>query len=156
MEKIEFSTSEISSSLEEIIKAGGHFSLCVSGSSMRPFLTDGRDIVRLRAFCKSECKRGNILLFKREDGTLVLHRVKRVLPDGSLIMNGDAQFWCETIAPGQAIAVVSEIERRGKLIACSSLKYRASVFLWQLLFPLRPLLFRIKNKINRMKKKTDK
>ena len=150
MEKIDFSTSEISASLEEIISEGGHFTLCVSGSSMNPFLVHGRDFVRLVKSTPQDLKKGRILLFKRNTGELVLHRVKRVLSDGSLVMNGDAQFWCEQISPEQVIATVSEIECKGKLVSCKSLRYRAKIFLWQLLFPLRPIMFRVCNKIKRM------
>lgn len=155
MERIEFSTSEISASLEEIIAAGGHFTLCVSGSSMNPFLEHGRDFVRLKKCSPQDLKKGRILLFKRASGELVLHRVIRVLADGSLIMNGDAQVWCETISPDMVIAAVSDIECNGKVISCSSLKYRTKIFLWQLLFPIRSLIFRVRNKIKRMKNKKD-
>lgn len=153
MEKIDFSTSEISASLEEIISEGGHFTLCVSGSSMNPFLVHGRDSVRLIKCRPQDLKKGRILLFKRNTGELILHRIKQVLSDGSLVMNGDAQFWCETISPLQAIAAVSEIECKGKVVSCKSLKYRTKIFLWQLLFPLRPLIFRAVNKLKRMKNK---
>ena len=153
MEKFEFSTSEISASLEEIINAGGHFTLCVSGSSMNPFLVHGRDSVRLTNCQVQKLKKGQILLFKRTSGELVLHRVKRVMSDGSLIMNGDAQVWCEQIAPSQIIAAVSDIECNGKTIPCSSLKYRAKIFLWQLLFPLRSLIFRVIRKARQITNK---
>lgn len=153
MEKIEFLTSEISVSLEEIIRDGGHMTLCVSGSSMNPFLVHGRDSVRLIKCRPQDFKKGRILLFKRFSGELVLHRIKRVLSDGSLIMNGDAQVWCEQISPSQAIAAVSAVECDGKLIPCSSVTYRTKVFLWQLLFPIRSQIFRVRNKLKRMRNK---
>lgn len=155
MERIEFSTSEVTASLEEIISAGGHFTLCVSGSSMTPFLVHGRDSVRLIRCRQQDFKKGRILLFKRTSGELVLHRVKRVLSDGNLIMNGDAQVWCEQISPAQVIAAVSDVECNGKTISCSSVKYRTKIFLWQLLFPVRSQIFRVRNKLNRMTNKKD-
>ena len=155
MEKIEFSTSEVSASLEEIINAGGHFTLCVSGSSMNPFLVHGRDFVRLKKYIAQDLKKGRILLFRRDTGELVLHRVRRVLPDGRLVMNGDAQVWCETISPEQVIAAVSDIECKGRLFSCRSVRYRAVVFFWQLLFPFRSLIFRVRNKLKRMMNKKD-
>ncbi len=155
MEKIEFSTSEISASLEEIINAGGSFTLCVSGSSMNPFLVHGRDFVKLKKCRPQDIKKGRILLFRRSSGELVLHRVKRVLSDGSLIMNGDAQVWCETVSPDTVIAAVSDIECKGKAFSCRSVKYRTKVFLWQLLFPVRSMIFRVRNKLKRMKNKKD-
>ena len=155
MEKIEFSTSEISASLEEIISIGGRFTLCVSGSSMNPFLVHGRDSVRLTKCRPQDFKRGRILLFKRTTGELVLHRIKRVLSDGTLIMNGDAQIWCEQIAPEQAIAAVTDVECKGKVIPCSSAGYRSKIFLWQMMFPIRAQIFRVRNKIKRTVNKKD-
>lgn len=155
MEKIEFSTSEVSASLQEIINAGGHFTLCVSGSSMNPFLVHGRDFVRLKKYIDQDLKKGRILLFRRDTGELVLHRVRRVLPDGRLVMNGDAQVWCETISPEQVIAAVSDIECKGRIFSCRSFRYRAVVFFWQLLFPFRSLIFRVRNKLKRMINKKD-
>lgn len=155
MNKIELSTSEVSASLEEIINAGGHLTICVSGSSMNPFLVHGRDSVRLIKHRPQDFKKGSILLFKRNSGEFVLHRVKRVLSDGSLIMNGDAQVWCEQISPVQVIAAVSDIECNGKLISCKSLKYRTKIFVWQLLFPLRSPVLRVRNKLRQIKHKKD-
>lgn len=155
MEKIEFSTSEVSASLQEIINAGGHFTLCVSGSSMNPFLVHGRDFVRLKKYIAQDLKKGRILLFRRDTGELVLHRVRRVLPDGSLVMNGDAQVWCETISLEQVIAAVSDIECKGRIFSCRSFSYRVVVFFWQLLFPFRSLIFRVRNKMKRMINKKD-
>lgn len=155
MERIDFSTSEISASLEEVISMGGCFTLCISGSSMNPFLIHGRDCVRLVKCRPQDFKRGRILLFKRTTGELVLHRIKRVLSDGALIMNGDAQVWCEQISPEQVIAAVTDIECKGKVIPCSSVVYRAKIFLWQMLFPIRAQIFRVHKKIKRTVNKKD-
>lgn len=147
MDKLEVSTSEISTSLEEIINSEGFFPLCISGTSMHPFLISGKDSVRLRKFGEHDCKKGEILLFRRSNGALVLHRIKKVLPDGRLLMNGDAQVWCETVNRNCVMATVSSIEKNGRIIPCTSLRYRAQVFLWRMLFPVRPLLIRVCNKI---------
>ena len=153
MERIEFSTSEVSASLEEIISSGGHFTLCVTGSSMNPFLVHGRDSVRLIKCRPQDFKKGRILLFRRKSGELVLHRVMRVKSDGNLVMNGDAQIWCETISSDAVIAAVSAVEQNGRVISCDSFGYRAKVFLRQLLFPIRSLNFRVRNKLKRMRNK---
>lgn len=147
MEKIVYSTAEIADTLEDMIKDGATVPLCVSGTSMRPFLLEGRDVVWLGECKPVDFKRGRILLFKRNDGTLVLHRIRKVLQDGSLLMNGDAQTWCETILQTQAIACVSEIERPGKKTSCESFAFKLRSEIWQLLMPLRSLLLRFWRKL---------
>lgn len=150
MEKVIYSSAEFAEIIEDAIKAGGCVPLVVTGNSMRPFLKDGKNTVWLKACAESDFKRGKILLFKREDGKIVLHRVRKVLPDGELVMNGDAQYWCENIKKEQAVAVVAHIEKNGKKKSCNSLIYKTVIEVWQLLKPFRPYIFRIQRKIKKI------
>lgn len=87
--------------------------LQVSGNSMSPFLTHGRDTVYLSRLSRP-VRRGDILLYRRDSGTYVLHRVFAVTAQGYTML-GDAQIIPETgIRPEQVIAVVSRVVRRGK------------------------------------------
>lgn len=54
---------------------------------------------------------GSILLFQRDDGRYVLHRLLRLPPDGRLLMNKDAQTSTEQIRPEQVLAADSDILR---------------------------------------------
>lgn len=150
MEKLIYSSAEFAEIIEDTIKAGGFVPLVVTGNSMNPFLKDGKDTVWLKACTESDFKRGKILLFRRTDGKIVLHRVRKVLPDGELVMNGDAQYWCENIKKEQAVAVVAFIEKNGKKKSCDSLIYRMRTEAWQILKPLRPYIFRIQRKIKKI------
>ncbi len=144
MEKFICTTAEIAETLENTVKDGGCVPLAVTGSSMMPFLKEGRDVVWLRKCTEADFERGKILLFRRDNGAFILHRIREILPDNKLLMNGDAQYWCETINKSQVIAVVSEIERDGKKKPCSR------NFLWHILKPLRPYIFRIQRKIKKI------
>lgn len=155
MEKLICSSAEFVGIIEETVKKGGSMPLVVTGNSMNPFMKDGRDTVWLEACKDSDYKRGKILLFRREDGKIVLHRVRKVMPDGILVMNGDAQYWCEEIKKEQALAVVACIEKNGRKIFCNSLKYRFITEAWQLLKPLRPLIFRVWRKIKKVFSKSE-
>ena len=143
MDKLIFSGKAVDSQLTEIISAGGRICLVVTGSSMTPFLKHGRDVVYLRAWEEKDCKRGQILLFQRPNNSLVLHRIRKILPDGTLLMNGDAQAWCETISRDQVIAIVSSVERKGRHISCSSLWFWLWNWLWYPTRPVRPILFKL-------------
>lgn len=143
MEKLNCLTAEIAETLEKTINDGGCVSLFVTGNSMNPFLKDGRDTVLLEKPAEKDFVRGRIILFRRESGALILHRIRKVLPDNKLLMNGDAQYWCETVDKSQAIAVVRKIFRDGKEIPCGKNT------LWHILKPLRPFIFRVQRKIMR-------
>lgn len=153
MEKLNCSVSEISELVDELIEENANLPVCVSGSSMNPFLISRRDIVYLRKPELNEIKKGKILLFRRKDGSLVLHRVKKILEDSELVMAGDAQTDSETIDISQVIAVVSEIERKGKCRSAESFYWKSINAIWRILTPFRPLIMRIWFKLRRTRRK---
>lgn len=155
MDKYNCSVYEVSESIENMIAEGAVVPLCVSGNSMNPFFISRRDIVYLKLFSDHELKRNKILLYKRSDGSLVLHRVRKVLQDGKLKMNGDAQSWCETISKEQIIAIVSEIERKGKIRNVDSVYWSVINNFWYIVFPLRSMIMRVWLKVKRIKNQSE-
>ena len=153
MEKLNCSAYDAAGSIEEMIKSGATVPVFISGNSMNPFLVNGRDIVYLKGFFEEELKTGKILLFKRNDNQLILHRLHSVLPDGMLQVVGDGQTVCETIDKAQVIAVVSEIERKGKRRSADSFGWKAVSCLWRMLIPVRSLMMRVWRKCRRIKNK---
>ena len=143
MDRLVVSGEEFAPVLHEILASGGTASIVVSGSSMRPLLKAGRDTVYLRTCTEKDLRRGQILLFKRPDGKLILHRIRSVLPNGQLVMNGDSQAWCETISYNRVIAVVSSFERKGQHISCNSARFRFWNQFWYPTRVLRPVLFKL-------------
>ena len=143
MEKLVCSSAQFAETVEKAINDGGCVPLVVTGNSMNPFLKDGKDVVWLKKCGESDFKRGKILLFKRENGALVLHRVRNVLSDGELLMNGDAQYWSEKISKSRVIAVVTQVERNGQKKPCGSNT------LWHVLKPFRPLIMRVWRKLKK-------
>ena len=80
--------------IREVLASGGEFRLYPHGTSMRPLLRQGRDSVSLRRVDSPICK-GDILFYRRPDGSYVLHRVTAVTSQG-LTMMGDNQLKPET------------------------------------------------------------
>lgn len=115
----------------------GEARLPVTGISMTPTLRGGRDLVRLRRL-EGAAKRGDILLYRRDNGQYILHRVLR--GGKTLICCGDRQFEKETIRPEQALAVVTAICRKGKWTDVHAPLYRLYTALWMIL-PLRRCAF---------------
>ena len=126
-------TREYISILRELTEEGRQVSLIISGNSMAPFLIHGRDTVWFEK-PKRPLKRGDIVFFQRDDGSFILHRIRRVRKnalskkekggDGysTDIRNaydiiGDAQLMTECgIRRDQIFAVVIRVERKGKII----------------------------------------
>ena len=101
-------------SFEELFEEGVILPLSVTGTSMLPLLHPERSVVMLEGISGETVKKGDILLFRRENGSFVLHRVRKCFPDGCLQMNGDAQDWCEVIERERVIAVVREVITDGR------------------------------------------
>lgn len=126
--------------LVDLINNGATVPVLVTGSSMLPFLKNGRDTVWLAK--EENLRRGQILFFRRSNGMFVLHRIRRIYPDGRILVNGDAQTWCEIVYPEQVIAVVCAISRNGKIRRTNHLFLKIRDCLWYPTRPLRPIIFR--------------
>lgn len=124
--------------VKAILSSDGVFPLTVTGASMAPLLKDGRSTVLLtKDFVP---KKGRILLFRRRDGSLILHRVRKI--DGNtLVMNGDAQDWCERILPHQVIAAVEYIKIGNKNVKYNAPLLRIWDCLWYPTYSVRRRLF---------------
>ena len=110
--------------VKETLASGGEFLIHPQGVSMLPYLREGHDSVMLSPF-SGKAHRGDILLYERRDGTLVLHRVVRIEKDGTLSMRGDNQYFTERgIAPTQVIAVVKRFYRKDKEMRVDALPSR--------------------------------
>ena len=110
--------------------------LIITGNSMSPFLIHGRDTVYLSRLTRP-ARRGDMLLYQRENGNYVLHRVFKATPE-SLTMIGDAQTVLEPgIRREQVIAIVTRVERKGKLLVPGSFWWDFFEKIWIRIIPLR-------------------
>ena len=115
--------------------------LVISGSSMTPFLVHGRDTVFLSRLEQAP-KRGDMIFYRRTNGSYILHRVYRV-GENTCDMVGDAQTAIERGVPRDAmLAVVTAVRRKGKLLKKGSFWWDFFEKVWIRLVPVRPLLQR--------------
>lgn len=85
--------------------------LVISGNSMTPFLVHQRDTVYLSKV-DSQLKCGDMVLYQRDNGRYILHRILRVNGD-FYTMIGDAQIHPEPeIRKDQVRAVVTAVRRK--------------------------------------------
>ena len=111
--------------------------LIISGYSMTPFLMHGRDTVYLSRL-ERQPKRGDMLLYRRDTGAYVLHRVVRV-EAGICTMVGDAQTMLEPgIRPDQIIAIVTAVDRKGKRQNPGCFWWEFFEKIWLKMIPVRP------------------
>ena len=61
--------------IREKLDAGGEVRLPASGRSMTPLFRDGKDTVILEAADKKGLKKYDMILYRRDNGQYVLHRI---------------------------------------------------------------------------------
>lgn len=87
------------------------FTFPVNGKSMQPLL-HADDVVEITAI--DSVRMGDILLYRRNNGQFVLHRVRKIQPDGFTFV-GDHQAVVEkNITSSQLIGKVISYKKQGK------------------------------------------
>ena len=130
--------------LEEQLASGGRCLLPVTGSSMLPALRQGRDAVLLE---KRPVGRGDVILYRRENGAFILHRI--VGERGDLwLCCGDNQWRGEAVPKDRVLAAVAAVRRGGRETGLSPLW----TALWTGLFPVRRPLIALRRWAGKVKK----
>lgn len=117
------------------------------GTSMFPFIVEGRDQVELRR-C-SHAAVDDIVLAHIPGRGFVLHRVYAVEGDRVRLMGDGNLQATECCRQEEILARVERIIRRGRVITCSSDSERRRAALWRRLLPLRRLLLFVCRRIIR-------
>ena len=68
--------------IEQLLKNGSAVKLKPQGYSMYPLFLPGRDEAVIEHCVPSELHRGDVILYRRVQGILVLHRICRITRDG--------------------------------------------------------------------------
>lgn len=118
---------------EETVEA---LPLTISGNSMAPFLVHGRDTVYLSRITQP-LKRGDVVLYRRANGSYILHRIHSVRGD-SFTMIGDAHYGLEPgIRREQILAIMTSARRKGKLQQPGCFWWDFFQTAWLKIIPLR-------------------
>ena len=128
----------------------GTASLVVTGNSMWPLFRHMRDRVLLAP--PENCQKGDIVLYQRENGRFVLHRIVKTEKE-ICICCGDNQCEKETIQKDWILAVVTDFERKGKLYSVTAKGYRLYKRVWMGLFPVRRGIFLLARGCSQLKNK---
>lgn len=144
--------------MEELVKLlllqlnnGGRAELVVTGISMYPLFHHRKDSVWLVP-ADGLRRKGDIILYRRENGQYILHRIIAV-KDGKYTCCGDNQAELEPVEQHQVIAVVDQFTRKGKKYALDHWGYRLYCFIWVDLFPLRQAYIRLRRWLGKIRRK---
>ena len=128
--------------VEQLLREGHAVQLPPRGWSMYPLIVQGRDSVVIEPVEVRSLRRGDVILYRRDGGPLVLHRICRIVPEGYFTV-GDNQRQIEgPLRPDQIRGRMSAVIRNGRTVPVESAVYRVLTGIWLLLRPLRPTISR--------------
>ena len=117
--------------IERSIKELGYAVVPITGTSMLPLLKEGRDLVELESCSQERLKKGNVVLYKKNDGTLVLHRIIKTENGEFFTVLGDHQFKnAERVYKNQIIAVARGFFIKGRYVNEKTRWYRLYKKIW--------------------------
>ena len=156
--------------------------LVISGNSMSPFLIHGRDTVYLSRI-ERPVRRGDVILYRRDNGAYILHRVYAVEAPGRdaagqasdaagfsgvadasgapapvrYTMVGDAQSVLEPgIRRDQMIAIMTAADRKGRRQEPGSFWWEFFEKVWIRMVPVRQLVRAVYERLRRIVKRAER
>lgn len=126
--------------IEKILSEGNTVEIKPRGYSMYPLFVPERDIAVIKPVGEDVLKRGDVVLYRREESILVLHRIWKKKGD-QFYMVGDNQK--ETEGPIYRFQIKGKligIKRKGRYLDVRNPIYRFLFAVWLFLRPLRPLI----------------
>lgn len=132
--------------VEQLLLEGKTVQLQPQGYSMYPMFVPGRDWAIIRPVT-GKLRRGDVVLYRRKGGILVLHRIYKVKPEG-LYLIGDNQTEIEgPLQPVWVRGVLADFIHKEKCISVKNPVYRLLAEVWLLARPIRHNIASVVHKI---------
>lgn len=129
--------------LEQLLWEGTIIRIKPQGYSMYPLFIPGRDEALIRQADSTDCHRNDVVLYRRDQGILVLHRICRITSDG-FYMVGDNQYDVEgPLRQEQIIGKLIAVNRNNREFSVKNPLYQFVSSLWLFLLPVRPFCFKL-------------
>ncbi|MCC8131306.1 MAG: S24/S26 family peptidase [Oscillospiraceae bacterium] len=146
--------TENTTRLQEL-ETSGFIVIPIKGVSMRPLLYTYKSHVMIEKL-SGRPEINDVVLYVRDDGTQVLHRIISFDGDVALI-RGDNTYSLERVPLEKIKGVAKSFWRSGKEnsreISVSDRSYKLYVRFWNFSYPLRKLIFRAKCKLRSIAKR---
>lgn len=118
--------------LEALLDKMGFAVITCSGTSMLPFICNATDRIEIIKNSGKNLKKRDIVLFKREDGTLVLHRILKITEKTFDACGDNTHIPLDSGVPLSSVLGIATGRFRGEKYTDFSTdhSYRFSSFLW--------------------------
>ena len=141
--------------LEQLLRDGNIIRIKPQGYSMYPLFIPGRDEALIQQTNATDCRKNDVVLYRRDQSILVLHRICRITDEG-FFMVGDNQWEIEgPLRSDQIIGKLVSFVHNGQEISVQNPFYRFLSSLWLLMLPIRPLCFHLTAFLRRIFRKNN-
>lgn len=132
--------------IEEMLARGEIIQIHPQGYSMYPMFIPGRDEAIIGRADVGKLRRGDVVLYRRDNSILVLHRIWAKKPEG-IYMIGDNQMETEgPLRPEQIRGVLLAFIKKGRKISVKNPLYIMMSRLWMVAKPLRGIVRKIRQR----------
>ena len=140
--------------IEELLGQGRTVQIEPQGYSMYPLFVPGRDKAVVAPIGDmKKLRRGDVVLYRRDESILVLHRIWKRRTEGFYLV-GDNQREIEgPLRPDQMKGILVEIVQKGRRFSVKNPVYWVLFRIWLILRPFRPVISKAVAKGKRSMKK---
>ena len=129
--------------LEQLLREENIIRIKPQGYSMYPLFIPERDEALIQQTDYTDCHRNDVVLYRRDQGILVLHRICRITSDG-FYMVGDNQYEVEgPLRQDQIIGKLIAVNRNSREFTVGNPFYKFVSSLWLFMLPVRPFCFKL-------------
>lgn len=115
--------------IEQVLREKGFFATTAKGISMLPLIRPERDTIVIKT-PNTDLKKFDVVLYKRKNGTYILHRILAIQPDG-YVLCGDNQVQKEYgVQREQIIGVLDGVYRDQNYVDMKSYRHRLYTRVW--------------------------
>jgi len=130
--------------LLDTLSLGKDFIMPVNGTSMLPFIHKSHQVILTSP---TTLKKNDIILYKRENGQYVLHRIYKVKKDYFVLMGDNQTFEEKPIYINQIIAKVKGVIKKNKTHYLKGFGYGLYLFFWNFKI-IRKIFFPLTRRMN--------
>lgn len=136
--------------IEKLLNDNNIIQIEPQGYSMYPLFIPGRDKAILEKVDFNTLHTNDIILYRRDQGILVLHRICKITSSGYYLV-GDNQYEIEgPLRKNQIFGHCIGFIRNGKEISTQNILYRTITRLWLILLPVRKYCFSFTRLVRRL------
>lgn len=126
-----------------LLEQGETVQIQPKGTSMYPMFISGRDWAVLKKAYPDACRKGDVILYRSEQGILVLHRIYKINNEEFYTVGDNLCTIEGPICDSQVIGILIGFIRRNRYVSSDNLFYVFISRLWMMLFPVRSKIMRI-------------